>query len=230
MQPSRGKVVEIGQWLDVSSWRAAAAAAAPPAFACDQDQACFWHIASHPCPVPGGLGRRDLQAAVGKSGMQPPHQVHACLCAAPKPPSSHPEPAPPPLPAMESEGEPRRFDLWGCRARAGPRVGILFPEAELVLMSRPSAPWWGVLGPWRCAEVVEQFLPLGGGCWGQMTQTLAKGESGHPASGLRRSWLEGAGTEGTSGKRDSALTWHLLSAAGPVICSGKEEGFDTWKV
>lgn len=52
-----------------------------------------------------------------------------------------------------------------------------------------------------------------------MTLTLAKWESGHPASGLRKSWREGGGVAEPSGKSNAALTWHLLSAAGPVICS-----------
>lgn len=53
-----------------------------------------------------------------------------------------------------------------------------------------------------------------------MIPSLAKWESGHPASGRRRSWLEGEGVAEPSGKSNAVLTWHLLSAAGSVICSG----------
>lgn len=70
---------------------------------------------------------------------------------------------------------------------------------------------------------------LGRGYWDQRTLTLAKWESGHPASGLRKSWLEGGGVAEPSGKSNAVLTWHLLSAAGPVICSRKKASHDAWK-
>lgn len=77
----------------------------------------------------------------------------------------------------------------------------------------------GFSGPQKCASRgSREMCALGRGYQIQMTPAVAKWESGHPALGHTRSWLEGGGVAGPSGKSNVALTWHLLSAAGPVIC------------